>query len=262
MTTDTGQVAQLQPDVDLGCYVYGIVASDVEVPHRLRGVGDQPVGTVSLGDVAAVTSPMDSEGTLAGRADLLAHSRVLDTFAQLGPVVPVRFGSVLRSSGAVMAELLEPGHDRFGAMLAELAGHTQYTVRARYDERQVLTEIVASNPEIARLRESTRERPEESSYGERVRLGELVAHALEAKSAEDGDTMLAELEQHVTAMNLRESAGIDRLLDVAVLVEDERRTAFEQAVERLAERYVGRARLKLVGPTAPYDFVDAEEPWD
>ena len=246
-------------DVGLGCYVYGIVAADLVVPADLRGVGDQVVTVAPYDDVAAVISLMDADGTLAGRADLLAHGRVLDTLAQLGPVVPVRFGAVLQNRDAVTSDLLEPDHERFQAMLRELTGHVQFTVRARYDEHQVLGEVVAENPEIAQLREQTRDRPDESTYGARVRLGELVARALEAKSAEDGRSILTELERHVTALNIRESAGIDRLLDVAVLVEDAHRAEFERAVEGLAEKFAGRARLKLIGPTAPYDFVDAEE---
>jgi hypothetical protein len=87
----------------------------------------------------------------------------------------------------------------------------------------------------------------------------LVAKAVEAKSAQDGQTLLAALEPYASAINVRESAGLDRLLDVALLVEDARRAEFEQAVEVLARAFAGRAQLKLVGPTAPYDFVSAEE---
>jgi hypothetical protein len=246
-------------DVGLALYLYGIVAADFVVPADLRGVDGQPVELVPFGEVAAVTSPLDADRALAGREDLLAHSRVLDTVAAQGSVIPVRFGSLLQNREAVEADLLEPGHDDFRSMLADLAGHAQFTVRARYDEHQVLSEVVAEDPEIARLRAATRDQPEESSYGDRVRLGELVARAVEAKSAQDGETLLAELEQYAAAVNVRESAGLDRLLDVALLIEDSRRTEFEEGVEELARAYAGRAILKLVGPTAPYDFVSAEE---
>ncbi|MEU4605666.1 GvpL/GvpF family gas vesicle protein [Kribbella sp. NPDC023972] len=246
-------------DVGLGCYLYGIVAADLVVPADLTGVDDQTVSLIPYGDVAAVTSLLDTERTLAGRADLLAHGRVLDAIAGLGPVLPIRFGSLLQDRDAVKTDLLEPSHDRFQAMLAELAGHSQFTVRARYDEQQILSEVVAENQEIAQLRAATRDQPDDASYSERVRLGELVARALEAKSAKDGQVLLTELERHVAAVNIRESAGLDRLLDVALLVADDRRAAFEQAVEELAEAFAGRAHLKLIGPTAPYDFVAAEE---
>ncbi|HEY3561151.1 MAG TPA: GvpL/GvpF family gas vesicle protein [Kribbella sp.] len=245
--------------VGLGCYVYGIVAAELVLPSDLVGVDDQAVTAIPYGDIAAVISGADTERAQAGRKELLAHGHVLDSIAARGPVIPVRFGSLMEAREAVERDVLAPGHDRYRALLDELTGHSQFTVKARYDEQQILTEVVAENPAIAQLRAATYGRPGVSSYSERVRLGELVARALEQKSAQDGRTLLAELERHVSAMNVRESAGLDRLVDVAVLVEDGAREEFEQAVERLAADFAGRARLKLVGPTAPYDFVAMED---
>ncbi|MFF0344718.1 GvpL/GvpF family gas vesicle protein [Kribbella sp. NPDC004875] len=246
-------------DVDLGCYLYGIAGPELVVPADLEGVGGQIVTVVPHRDVAAVISLADRDRSVAGRDDLLAHGRVLDTVAAAGPVIPVRFGAVLLDREALERDVLKPGHDRYRALLAELSGHSQFTVRARYDERQVLTEVVAENPAIAQLRAATRDRPDVSSYADRVRLGELVAGALEAKSAQDGHRLLTALEPHATAVNVRDSAGLDRLLDVAVLVKDAGRAAFERTVEGLANEFAGRARLKLIGPTAPYDFVTTED---
>ena len=242
---------------ELTCYLYGIAPADLELPPGLRGLRDQPVAKIPYGDIAAITSRFQVDDTVAARDDVLKHGQVLDAIAAVGPVIPVRFGSALEDHDAVATELLEPGHDRYHAMLGELNGHSQFTVRARYDERQILTEVVAENPDIAQLRESTRETGD-SSYGDRVRLGELVAAVLEAKSARDGEAILDALEEHVAAVNVRSGPGLDQLVDVALLVEDSRRKKFEQSVEDLANAFAGRARLRLVGPTAPYDFV-AEE---
>ena len=49
--------------------------------------------------------------------------------------------------------------------------------------------------------------------------------------------------------------GLDHVLDVALLVDDDRRGDFEEALEALAESVHERIRLRLVGPVAPYDFV-------
>ncbi|WP_432945623.1 GvpL/GvpF family gas vesicle protein [Kribbella sp. CA-253562] len=245
-------------EVGVACYVYGITVADLRLPDGLTGIGDQPVAVVPYGEVAAVTSAVDPTQSAARRADLVAHSKVLDAVAAAGPVVPIRFGSILVDRSAVLTEVLEPSHDRFRAMLDELAGYLQFTVRARYDERQVLTEVVAGNPEIALLRAETREHPEESSYGARVRLGELVAAALEEKRAVDGEQVLAMLEPFAAAVNVREGAGLDQLIDVAFLVEEAQRAAFERAAEQVAKEFTGRARIKLVGPSPAYDFVDAE----
>jgi hypothetical protein len=50
---------------------------------------------------------------------------------------------------------------------------------------------------------------------------------------------------------------VDHLLDLAVLVEDERIAEFEDGLEQLAEALHERVRLRLVGPVAPYEFAGA-----
>ena len=245
-------------DADLACYLYGIVAADLRLPDDLTGLDDQPVELVRLDKIAAVTSRLSADRPLARRDDLLAHSRVLDAVAAEGAVIPVRFGSLLRDRSELIAEVLEPGSTRFADMLRELTGHSQYTVRVRYDETRILPEIVAENPEIARLRLQTRDQPEEATYQARVRLGELVAHALEAKRADDADLVLSRLEPFSAALSVAESGGPDQLIDVALLVENRRRDAFEEAAEALAAELADRATVKLIGPTAAYDFVGVE----
>jgi hypothetical protein len=120
----------------------------------------------------------------------------------------------------------------------------------------VLAEVVAADPEIAALSERTRGLPEDSAYGERVRLGELVARALDEKRAFDTDVLLEAVLPSVAAHHVRPGGGVDHLLDVALLVDDDRRADFEEQLEGLAEDVHDRIRLRLVGPVAPYDFVD------
>jgi hypothetical protein len=241
------------------CYVYGIVPANLELPGDLTGLDDQAVSLVSAGKLAAVVSRIDNDRTVGRRADLISHSRVLDAVAAAGAVIPLRFGSILQSRSGVSEQVLEPGSERFEEMLDDLAGRSQFTVHARYEESQVLAEIVAEDAEIANLRSQTRDQPEDATYHARVRLGELVMQALEAKRATDGSSLIDALLPYTAGCNVRSSAGMDHLIDVAFLVEDEQRDAFERAAEQVAGELAGRARVKLLGPTAPYDFVAVEE---
>jgi hypothetical protein len=188
-------------------------------------------------------------------ADVIAHSRVLDSFAAQGAVIPVRFGSVLADPSDVVDELLAPNAEQLREVLDDLAGMCQLTLQARYVEETVLSEVVEETPEIAELRAQTRDLPEDVSYPARVRLGELVARVMDSKRDLDGQAILDVLAPLAVEHRVRAGSGLDHLADIAFLVADERRNAFEDAAEELAAGFHGRARLRLMGPVAPYDFV-------
>ena len=246
-------------EVETGaCHVYGIVRSGVDVPADESLVPDDTqVRVISDGEVAAIVAMIDPGRTLGHRADLMSHSGVLNAVAATGaPVIPVRFGSVLTTPDAVADELLRPNQERWTQLLDELDGLAQFTLRGTYVQGRVLSEVVDERADVAELRERTVGRDEQESYAERVRLGELVAHAVEDKRIVDIERVRAALEPHCTAIRTTPGTGVDGLVDVAALVSDEGRSAFEAAAERLAEAMHERASFKLLGPLAPFDFVD------
>jgi len=245
---------QLELRAGDGCYVYGVVPADAGTVG-VSGVDDARVHVLRHGPTAALVSVVRIERPPGRRHDLLAHSRVLDAFAAAGPVVPVRFGSIMVDEESVREDLLEPRQDRFAELLAELSGALQFNLQARYDEAAVLTEVVTGDPQIAALRERTRHLSEEESYADRVRLGELVSQQLSARRTADEQAILDALEPYLLEYRVRPGSAIDHLADIAVLVEASRREAFETAAEALAAEMHQRARLRLVGPMAPYDFV-------
>ena len=252
MTTYPTEAAPLE---DLACYVYGIVPADAS----LDGLEDAGMGeTVTLvvgGAVGALAEAVDPERPLGRRRDLVAHSTVLNTMAERGPVLPLRFGSVVQDGHSVREELLAPQQGHFTALLAEVAGKVQFTLRARYELDSVLAEIVEAEPEVAELRRRTADLPEEATHYERVRLGELVAQAVDVRRRQDADHIRERLAPHALDHVVREVSGMDSLAELSFLVDVERRDDLEAAAEQLAAELAGRARLSLVGPMALYDFV-------
>ncbi|MGH3506831.1 MAG: GvpL/GvpF family gas vesicle protein [Nocardioidaceae bacterium] len=236
-------------------YLYGIVPADTPLRKDILGHDDSPVERIDHGSVAAVVGPMPQGRALGRRADLMTHSRVVDALAAQGPVIPARFGTVLPSGAEVVEELLVPNAEYHTDLLEDLSGKAQFNLRAQYDEQAILAEVVAEDAEIAALRERTRRALEDDLYGERVRLGELVSQALEAKRDVDAQTILDLVAPHTVEVVTQEGGGLERLLEASFLVDDAQRQKFESAAEDAASLMAGRARLRLLGPLAPYDFV-------
>lgn len=250
-------------DLELGgpLFVYGVVradGSDHDAVDALTGVEGAPVQLVGAGDLAAAVTLVGPDQQHGRRADLLAYQSVLDALAEAGAVVPMRFGSVLPDAEAVREELLLPDRARLEAILERLGRCRQFNLRATHVEEAVLADLVATDPEVRALRERTRDLPEEASYADRVRLGELVVQALEERSAHDGVELLNAVVPLTVDHVVRTPPSAQQVLDVALLVDPSRSRELVDRLEGLAEAVHERIRLRLVGPLAPYDFV--EEP--
>ncbi len=243
------------------CYVYGVVPADRTddaVVEDLRPVGDPEfrVGFVRHGGLAALVSEVPTDKAIGTPDDLRAHARVLDAMAAAdSPVLPFRFGTVLGDTGAVVDELLTEGREDFSQALERLRSKAQFTLRAQYVRDAVLREVLDEQEEVRRLRHELAALPEQAGYEQRVRLGELIVNAIEAKRQTDFQEVAQRLEPLVHAMFSTEPAAAEGLVTASFLIEDRQREAFEKAVEELAEQWRNRVEMRLLGPMAPYDFV-------
>ena len=241
------------------CYVYGVVPASTSAPADVPGVGTPPapVRLVRHGQVAALVSEVDTGTALGAPEDLRAHARLLDAVAgEETPVLPFRFGGVVRDPQAVIDELLGPSEETFSAALRSLEGLVQFTVRGDYRQDRVLKEILQERPDIARLSEQTRGLPADAGDPRQVQLGEMVAQEIAARREADGRALWDRLAPLATAASSGSPSG-EQAVDASFLVHHSGRPAFETAAEDLARGWAGRIDLRLLGPLAPYDFAAA-----
>lgn len=231
-------------------YVYGVTWSG-SAPGTARGVADARVGTIEHGELAAVTSV--ATGELRGkRRDLLRHSDVLQGVFERAPILPFRFGTVLDSEQAVVDDLLSARYEELVALLQRFEGLAEFRIRASFVEDSVLAEIVRDEPRVARLREATRDAP--PADPRRVQLGELVAHALEARKLAAADEVVASLVPFAHDVHVDERREALEVIRASFLAE-RRAPRLERAAEKLAKRNAERIAFELVGPMPPHSFV-------
>jgi len=239
-------------------YVYGVVAADTVLPEGLRGLG--PSGTVSLladGQIAAVVGDVPVDRPLGTRDDLVAHETVVNAVAGATTILPMRFPAVIEEAG-VVDELLGPNEEFFVRALADLEGRVQYTVKGRYEQDVVLREVLEDDEDLRALQERVRSVPEDASYYDRVKLGELVVAALEQRREADAAELYDRLEALAVAVVPHQPSQPEDVIDAALLIARTDIEAFGEAIEGLGEAWSGRIRFRLLGPLAPYDFVSSE----
>ena len=243
-------------DAELGWFVYAVVDADSTLPGDLTGLDDQPVQTVECGRVAAVVSRFRLERPPGRSADLLAFHRVVDGLADaVEAVVPVSFGSVMLDEeshlrgppGAQRGLVRRARRRRAGTRAAHRAGPLRPGRAAAGGRRRGPRDRPAARADP---------RP---SRGSRTRR---AGAARRARGRGRRASSYGSTPRPCSRTSCRSPpptwcdpvSGLERVLDVAVLVDAAQREELENRLEVLAEEVHGRIRLRLLGPTAPYDF--------
>ncbi|HET9094861.1 MAG TPA: GvpL/GvpF family gas vesicle protein [Solirubrobacteraceae bacterium] len=238
-------------------YVYGVVAA--RSPGRRPpvagrpGIDGRPVRLVAADGVGAVVSDVPEPAPGFGREALTAHSEVLEAVLAAATVLPMRFGVVLEGERAVRDELLAPHRDELLAQLDRLDGRVELTLRATYQEAPLLREIMAEEAEIAAFHARRR-----GTYLEQIRLGEMIAAAIDARRRRDAEEILAQLTPLAEDVALGEPRHERMALSASFLIAREGMDAFDAAVDDVGRRQHRRMRLRYTGPLPPHSFVRLE----
>ncbi len=236
-------------------YVYGVVPASAAPPTR-PGIGGAAVETIASGATAAIVSDVPEGDLEAGREEVMIHAQVLEDALEHGVVLPMRFGTVMADADSIKGDLLQRHHDALLAQLDELEGKVELRLRAVFEETALMSEVVRENPEIARLREALRGQDDDATYYERIRLGELVAAAVERKREAEAREILGALTPLALAVDVAELGHERVALNASFLVERARMAQFDAAVDEIGRVREGRVRLKYTGPLPAHSFVD------
>lgn len=230
--------------------VHGVAAAADRVELSEPGVH-----WVTHGELAALVAPADPGGMRAS-STLRLHWRVLEEAARAATVVPIRFGTVMADDKAVVEDFLAPRHDDLVALIAELFGKVQLTVKGDFDQERLLRGVVESSPAIARLQERVQGVPEAAAYYDRIRLGQMIAADVESARQRFSSRVMERLEPLAVAARAERVVSMDAAVNAAFLVEDARQAEFRGAVSELEHEFAGAVRLRCIGPLPPYSFSD------
>ena len=236
-------------------YVYGIIPAEVQIPDELIGVAEAAVEVSTSGALSAVVTNLEPDDEVGTPDNLLAHSTVLDTIAARIPILPMTFGTIVPSETELHDTVLDANEDEYREALDRLDGTVQYTVRARYIRDLVLTDLVEDDPEVAHLREVIADTTEDETREERIQLGELVVGAFDRIRPEHTQQIIDAVSPTVEDFREHEGGQIEDVVELAVLVTQDRVSDFETALETVAAQLHARIHFQLLGPQAPYDFV-------
>lgn len=242
---------------DAPVYVYGVVGATATVTGG-TGIDARPLRLVTADRVAAIVSDVAGTAPAFGRDALLAHSDALEAVLAGATVLPMRFGVVMDDDAAVREQLLDAHRELLLAQLQRLSGRVELTLRATYEETPLLREILAEEPHIRNMHAATRGAGG-GSYLDRMRLGEMIAGAVEVRRSRDAQEIMALLTPLAEDYQLAPPRHERMALNASFLIPREAVARFDAAVDDVGRRQRDRMRLRYTGPLPPHSFVSLEQ---
>jgi len=236
-------------------------------PIGIGGRGDH-VHTVGHRDVAAVVSDSPVMKYVISREHMMAHQLVMEKVMADYTVLPVRFGTVAEGTEGMTPEervkeqVLKERYAEFKDLLDKMRNNVELGLKALWKNMDaIFQEIVQENKTIQELKNRLLSKRSFEAYDERVRVGELVKAALEAKKGKESKELLNALKRLTVDHRLNKCFGNRMLMNAAFLVKAEREKEFDEQVNQLTVKLDGRIDLKYVGPVPPCNFVEIEIAW-
>jgi hypothetical protein len=242
-------------------YIYGLVrADDVREGFGLESGGRlPPVEVIVSEDLAAIVGQVQEPVRLQRQA-LLAHSDVLQEAFKRGPVLPLRYGTVVHDADALERDLIAPRRAQWTARLQALAGKGEYQLKVSYREEPLLRSVVSQDPEIQRSAQAVRGLPAEASHFQRINLGERITAAVGARREADGHGLAAQLQPLSVAVEIGALQQPTMVLNASFLVASDVFEQFDAAADRLAKQHAELMEFKLIGPMPAHSFAERDLP--
>jgi hypothetical protein len=245
------------PEPPDALYAYGITSASVPLPDDVRPVTDDgQLAHIEVDDLALLVSPVRPDELRVDEADLSetgrlatlarGHDAVVRAAAGAGPVLPLRFGTVVRDEAAAR-RLLREHRDSARDQLHRIGSAREWGVK--------LVRPVSAGPVSSAANE--RRGVTGTEYLTRRRTALAQHEAAQAGAERAADLVTATLRPHVTECRRRGgSPGSALLLDLAFLVPLDAETAFAGAAAELAAPLAADGlAVEVSGPWAPYSFV-------
>ena len=246
------------PSPGSACYAYAVTRADLHYPADGPSLSaGRRIHLVRHGDLGLLVSPVTTaelevdadDLSETGRLAVLArgHDAVIRAAADEGPVLPLRFGTVVPDEDAART-LLRTHAASAREQLQRIGTAREWGIR--------LVRTLTPGAEPAFAGSAAADGLSGTEYLSRRRQALQRVDDLTRTAAEEGDRMQDVLSAHATESLRRGGApGSSMLLDMVYLVPTQTESDFLAEVERLTDDLRARGlALELTGPWPPYSF--------
>lgn len=235
-----------------GKYLYGVTRKDKNYSLNLDGLT-----TVVYRSLAAVVEEKEvkdyhklpKEETVR---ELVSHQQTIEKIMSEIPILPVKFGTILKDKEEVTA-VLEKGYFFLRKTLRKFEDKIELDLVCFWNDQKAAQMACQKSSKVRSLQEKTTKK-KDVTFEDKIAFGKLVADYLASKKEKISLQVLKALKKETVESCSHALADVNMLLNQAFLVEKKKQEVFSHALNILDSKFAGLLNFRLVGPLPPYSF--------
>lgn len=239
---------------ETGHYLYAIADAVEHHDYADIGINGAPVYVVTQGSVAAVVSDISEKRIRPERKNLAAHNIVVKRLMDGTTVLPVAFGTIADSTGALLT-ILKENRRTFAEQLDRVRGKVELGLRVNLDVPNIFEYMVNRHQELADLRDEVIGKQHGPSQTDKIEMGRLFDHLLTQDREQHTEDVMAALGPRCVEIKQNPTREEKEVMHLACLVDRDAQKDFEDGVFAAAKRFDNNFSFDFNGPWAPHHFV-------
>lgn len=239
-----------------GYYLYGFSdckrLEDIQV-NAVAGNGH--IQNIPYQGIGILCSPANGKKLKPSRENLMNHQKVLEKWMKKHTVLPVRFGVVAQSKGALQKGV-STSLPIIRSNLHKYSHKIELNIKAFWEKDFIYNHIQEKYPEIKRFKKAVTKLRGTTAHHRSIDLGQMVERALIAEGEREAKEIIDEIETTTIQTKKSKIFGELMFLNLAALVNSDCESALDDAVNKSATKRQGKVSFKYVGPSVPASFVN------
>jgi Gas vesicle synthesis protein GvpL/GvpF len=233
--------------------IYAIMHAKKESVYRLmnfdigiQGINGKDLSAVSINDVWAVVSDTESLKPEMNNENALEFASVTEKLFQLFTLLPMRYGSILKSNDEIL-NVLEKNYDDIRNNLLKVEGKSEYGLKVFRNTDDIIHKPV------------TMKHTEGNSVYKDYILNKFNEYRSDESLLQYSEKLKAEIAEHISGLNAdikcNKITGGNNVYNAVLLLGKDMTDKLTQTVIALQSAHK-ELKMILTGPWAPYNFVD------
>jgi hypothetical protein len=241
--------------------LYAIVATPgqsdflASLLSSIKGVENSTLAMISSNGLTAIVEKTNRNHLVASPENALAFAKVIEVLSWNYSVLPVRYGTVMKSSESVI-ELLERCNSKFKETLQRIENKEEFSLKVLWDyekgsekiRQQMKSGVAQKNLPF-----------EGNTISKTYLLQKLEEHRFEDALLSYVEQLIAEICNLIEQLNpihkFKKMVSQNLILDAVFLLEKEKKESFTKIIDQLKNQY-SDLHFLLTGPWPPYNFVE------